>query len=280
MSPSARWSVRQVISRAWEGARWIYEYDAPNVRDWVATGGQKLVITNVKVGHTTIHAIEQDLTWTKAQAEVTAQTIVLFNEKFGPYPYDDLVVTCCSGLEYPQLFYTTSLAPGRLDYRVTTYHELGHQWFYGVVGNDQYGEPWLDEGFARYAERLGMRTLGPKNGLGDMKARTLPPPVNVSSSTREYVRYGASYSVGVYNLGAATLEDLETLLGSERFTQVMKSYVQRFQFQTATTADFIRVAEEVSGQSLTAFFHDHKVDPADRVPYQPPLPLGEENIQP
>jgi hypothetical protein len=76
------------------------------------------------------------------------------------------------------------------------------------------------------------------------------------------------------------LEDLEALLGSDRFTQVMKTYAKQFQFKTATTADFMRVAEEVSGQSLTKFFLDHKVNPADRAPYKPLLPLGVMKIQP
>lgn len=54
----------------------------------------------------------------------------------------------------------------------------------------------------------------------------------------------------------------------------MKEWVRKKKFKTATTADFIRHAEEISGQDLEEFFAFHGVDPGERDVYRPPIPLG------
>jgi hypothetical protein len=245
-----------------EPGRWIYQYDAPHVIDWVATGGQGLTETVVETEGVTIRAIDSDRSWTGQAAAETARAMALFTERFGPYPYPDLVVACCGGVEFPGLFFTTHVdQPGA--WRVTTYHELAHMWFYGAVGNDQYGEAWLDEGFARYGERLAVRAFGPAQALRDLAAQPLPPPLHVTSSSSLYALYG-NYALGIYNKGALALEDLEALLGPETFTRLMKEWVRRYQFRTATTAEFMRLSEEVSGRKLDGFFRAHLIDPADR----------------
>jgi hypothetical protein len=74
-----------------------------------------------------------------------------FADRFGPYPYPSLTVGITPGLsggiEYPEHI---MLGPGTVGR--TTPHEVGHQWFYGLVGDDQARDPWLDEGLASWAE--------------------------------------------------------------------------------------------------------------------------------
>lgn len=257
------------------GDRWVYEYQAPNVRDFVATGGTGLHELTRTVGQTRVTVIDNDEAWAADVMAETARALPLLAAKFGPFPYPDLVVACCNAIEFPGLFYVNR-KDQRDFWKVTTYHELAHQWFYSAVGNDQYAEPWLDEGFARYGERLAVKAFGPVEQLRDIRATPLPDPVNVSSNTAVYVTNEASYSLGVYNKGALVLEDLESLLGTRQFDQVMHLWVERFSHKTATTADFVRLAREVSGRDLADFFRAHKVDPADRSPYRPVLPLGTE----
>lgn len=263
------------VSRTEQNGRWVYTYDAPNVKDWVATGGKDLVEVIKVAEGVKIRVIEKDRNWAEQNAEVTAATLPVFNRKFGPYPYQELVVTCCAGLEYPGLFYSPPINPNGF-WKVTIYHELAHQWFYGVVGNDQYTEAWLDEGFARYAERLGVRTFGPPEQLRDMgvPVREFKGGAHVSSSSREFT-YTGQYALVVYNKGALLLEDLEQLMGEEQFTRLMHEWVKQMQFRTATTAEFVRLAEQISGRDLTLFFEEHSISLQDRGPYEPLFPLGD-----
>jgi hypothetical protein len=263
------------VSRTEQGNRWVYKYDAPNVKDWVAVGGPGLTEVTRQAGDVTVRVLDPDAKAAGTIAEETEKSLNLFQPQFGTYPYKDLVVVpCCAGLEYPGLFYTA--LPGTQQgnwWHTVLYHELAHQWFFGIVGNDQYDEAWLDEGFARYGERLGNKAFGYTDQLRDLSARTIPPQVHVNSSTLDFDIWGG-YVAGVYDMGAAALEDLEQLLGPETFRQVLRTYVARYQFKTATTADFVGVAEEVSGRNLQDFFRMHRIDPTLREPYRPIMPPG------
>ncbi|MGE5675276.1 MAG: M1 family metallopeptidase [Mycobacterium leprae] len=265
------------VAAAASGQRVVYEYDAPNVKDWVATGGRGLVETDQVVDGVTIHAIDVNPVWTRAAAADTAKAVQLFSGRFGPYAYTDLVVTCCAGLEYPGLFYSMPQDPQQF-WQVTTFHEAAHQWFFGMVGNDQYSEPWLDEGFARYGERLGVRAFGSSAWLRDLTTPSLPSGLHVSSSSADYgANPGNYYALGVYNKGALALEDLESLIGQEQFDRLMQEWVRQYKFKTATTADFIYLATQVSGRPLKEFFTQHGIYAADRGRYRPIMPLGQES---
>ena len=82
-----------------------------------------------------------------------AQTSVsTFSASFGPYPYPELDVVLGAfpdfgGMEYPTIVFS------EVD-KWTVAHEVAHQWWYGLVGNDQYAEPWLDESLATWSEEL------------------------------------------------------------------------------------------------------------------------------
>jgi hypothetical protein len=261
--------------RTAENGRWYYEYEAPNVKDFVVAGGTKLAEELRQVGPVTVHVLEADREAARKVGDETEQALKLFQAEFGPYAYQDLaVVPCCAQLEYPQLFYTTHpSSPQGNWWHTVLYHELAHQWFFGMVGNDQYSEAWLDEGFARYGERLGVRTFGYTDQVRDYSKVVIPPQVHVNSSTLEFNIYGG-YTPAVYNLGAVLLEDLEQELGHERFRELMHRYTETYKFKTATTADFVRLAGEVAGRDLGAFFRAHKIDLTAREAYRPVMPLG------
>lgn len=261
-----------LVRRTEQGDRWLYEYEAPKVRDWAATGGRNLAEKVALAENVQIQLLHSDPTFVDAVARETAQALPIFNQRFGRYPYPSLVVSCCSGVEYPALFFTQPVIPGSESWRVTVYHELAHQWFYGLVGNDQYAEPWLDEAFARYADRIASRELGAPVAPSVAAPFALPPGLHISSSSREYAKVPTVYGPGVYNKGAAALEALEKEMGEAAFATLMREWVDRYRYQIATTADFIALAEEVSGRQLEPFFAAHQIYASDRVPYKPLVP--------
>lgn len=187
---------RQVAKHE-QGDRWIYEYDAPNYKDWVATGGTGLTEYVRVVDGINVRLIEKDEQWLKTTANEVERALRFFNRKFGQYPYPDLVVSCCVGMEWPGLMFTVPL-PGKDPrqeerYLYVTHHELAHQWFYGIVGNDQYSVPWMDEGFTTYADRSFWRTLGRTPYGGDLTNRVFTGP-KVSSSQNKWAVAGGSWA--------------------------------------------------------------------------------------
>jgi hypothetical protein len=85
-----------------------------------------------------------------------AAQLALMNELVGPYPYEELdlvdVPGAFGGIEYPGLVTVGTLGTSWVIEPVV--HEVAHQWFYGLIGDDQLEEPWLDEAFATYATAL------------------------------------------------------------------------------------------------------------------------------
>jgi hypothetical protein len=204
-----------------------------------------------------------------------------FSEQVGNYPYPTLTVAeaynfPAGGMEYPSLAMldpATSIPHSHaLEY--VTVHEVGHNWFYGALANDELDDPWLDEGFAeyftlRYAEgkyRHGSVTDLPSwaNLFIDLPYRWTheilyhslqragdDPPVEQPAYR---YRDDREYAAGVYSKGALLLDSLRELLGDSVLTQAIQEYYLQRKFQHVTIADFVSVTEHVSGRDLQCFF--------------------------
>ncbi|NMO92335.1 M1 family aminopeptidase [Actinomycetospora sp. TBRC 11914] len=163
-------------------------------------------------------------------------TLGRLEQLLGPSPYADLWVVIVppltSGIEYPGALQFGDL--GTKDVPELAAHELAHQWFYGLVGNDQARDPWLDEGFATYAQavvddspgeyRLGSVPRALRGGLGD--------PMGAWSGRGP----GAYYS-GVYVQGAAALLAARRRVGAGPFDAAVRAYVTTNAHRVATPAD-------------------------------------------
>jgi hypothetical protein len=126
-----------------------------------------------------------------------------FGTRFGPYPYDryTLVITpdLKGGIEYPGFVHQGPGTEGR-----STPHEIGHQWFYGLVGDDQARDPWIDEGLASYAEA---RFLG---NLATFQSRAIQSDAqgHAGAPMTFWEAHGPSYYRGVYVQGAQAVAAL------------------------------------------------------------------------
>jgi len=203
--------------------------------------------------------------------EYGVKSIRLFNQIYGKYPYPVYSVVETefpSGMEYPALvyisdkYYKPTYTSDPLV--ITVVHETAHQWFYGIVGNDQIDEAWLDEGFAAFSETIFIeRTFGKKTGQ-DYYVRSIENSVEEALSSQiidgELVKSLSEfedwddYAPTVYDRGAQMLNKLRETLGEDTFLKIVKTYVEKYKFKIATTSDFIKVCEEVSGKDLKEFF--------------------------
>lgn len=252
-------------------------FSAPSVHDfaWVASprfreAWGKAGDTDIRLLYPPEHEDRKDRFLGAAVAALES-----FGRWFGPYPYPRLTVVdvpeeAGAGMEYPTLVTVSSTdppIPGLLLEEEVTVHEIGHQWWYGMVASNEFEEAWLDEGFTTYSTRKLMEKLYGKEasmgnflglqvgGLAYNRGRYLETarldPV-VQDSWKFYSH--ASYASNVYSKADLVLGTLEGYLGSETMGEVLRRYFQRYAFRHPTTEDFLGVVQEVSGQGFDRFF--------------------------
>ncbi|MBE3554590.1 MAG: hypothetical protein IMW85_06300, partial [Thermicanus sp.] len=171
------------------------------------------------------------------------------------YPYKRLTLfeneMFISGMEYPGL-----ILLDRSKYKgETVAHEVAHQWFYNLVGNDQVMEPWLDEAIVTYYTDRFIRGSGLNDYYLQIKKRWEKDGKPKLSSVLGYTTWSQYYR-DIYLYGSLMLYELEQKMGREKFNDFMKKYVTEFRGKIAHKEDFIRLSEEISGVNLDSFFSD------------------------
>ena len=161
----------------------------------------------------------------------TTRSMGTFTRLFGPYPYPSLTVVALdpirgSGVEYPGFFWV-----GSRRYGVVVPHELAHEWFYGLVGNDQGDDPWLDESFASYAEGLV------NESSGDRFVATASAGGAVGRSMEHWDEDEENYGRIVYAKGGGTLLVARAEVGETAFDGLLRCYVNENAHRVATPED-------------------------------------------
>jgi hypothetical protein len=168
-----------------------------------------------------------------AVAAEAARDLDALSRRFGPYPYPELHVAVMPaqprlGIEYPTMIFLGTGTSG-----VLTTHEVAHQWFYGLVGDDQARDPVLDEGLATYA--MGTTFSG------------VPVVAAILGRTGEPMRFWDTrpyrvYQLGVYVDGARAVR----ALGPRPLVDcALRAYVARNAYGIATQAGLVRALASV-----------------------------------
>lgn len=181
---------------------------------------------------------------------------------YGEYPYSTLSIVVppaggngAGGMEYPTLitaFAAETKTPG-YGLERTVVHEIGHQYWYGMVATNEFEEAWLDEGLTSYAEDKVMESeYGIEANLPlEASYITSPAPLKLLSWS-----YGDNerYAENVYTRAKLVLEGIESRVGANTMRTILRTYFQIYKFKHPTTADFQSVVERVTKTKWTDYF--------------------------
>jgi hypothetical protein len=245
-----------------DGSRTLTFVSGP-ARDFAVALGpflsETVEVAGVQVTGWVIPEHEADLV---RMVEAAGNQMEILSDRIGPYPYLELdlvdVPGAFGGIEYPGLVSVGTVGgPGLI---FPTVHEVGHQWFYGLIGDDQLQEPWLDEAAATYTEVLYYEEVfgaGTATGLlADFREQVMAHPNANSPIGLPVDGYDSQreYGLFVYLKGALFFDALRLELGDELFFRFLQDYYESFRYQIATAADFQAAAERTCGCDLDELF--------------------------
>lgn len=247
-------------------------YTSKKVRDVAFVLSQNFNLASAKAGKTSVDYYFYDDDEAEASLQIAVEAVEFFSEKFGEYPYSNLAVVQTNfvhgGMEYPRLVMISDAVNGE-DYGYVIVHEIAHQWWYGVVGNDEYNEPWLDESLTEYSTALfyenhdeyDIRYESIINGANDTYKFFLKIYSSVvgevdTSMNRAINEYATEpeYVNNIYTRGIIMFDALREVIGERKFYACLQSYYDNFAYKNAMAEDFISTFCDKSHINLNGFF--------------------------
>ena len=233
-------------------------------------------VKGVKVNSYYLNGGKNKAQYRKISKLVARDSIRLYTEQIGDYIYDELDMLPClfgfgfGGMEYPGLimnnassFYDGAFCdPWSLSDVVS--HEIGHQWFYAAVGNREYKEGWLDEGFTTYLEKdiYGLALTDSYEYLRQID--DIFPSLDdsyknrgeiISSARKYYEGYyinvspdkypkDQNYGEAEYEEAYAFLSEVREKMGDEAFSKFLRDYYETYKMKRATTKAVVKLIKK------------------------------------
>lgn len=235
----------------------ILRYSLQNARNFAISISHEYKVATLTVNNIEItsyyfaaHALAGE-----AAPRITAEALVLFEDLFVPYAHSTMAVVeaeFLDGMEYDGLFFVSrgmynlyTGSPGEY-FHALVVHECAHQWWYGMIGNDQAMEPWLDEGLSTYSELLYYERYHPEalDWWWQIRINYYKPSGWINSSVYDFLGYANNYELyrnAVYFNAAVFLSDLRQLTGEDAFFAFIKDFARRYAGEIATGQDFFDV---------------------------------------
>jgi len=257
------------INRQNNGNRQTVKYEAGPVRDFYLAASPNYQVFTKESNGVTLRFYTRDQLRAGAESalDTAARAIEVYGKRYAPYPYTELdfvsTPTLALGIEYPGMIAITEwiIQPGQDYLEGTIAHEVGHQWFYNLVGNDQLDDPWLDESLTQFAtlqyftDEYGK--AGSESFRQDIEGRWASidnAKIPVGLPVKDYT--AAQYSGIVYGRGGLFFEALRDEMGRENFDAFMKDYVKINSWDIATPEKFKSEAETDCRCNLTSLFEN------------------------
>ncbi len=265
-------------------------YHAEDVHDfvWMADPYMHQISGQAKLDDGTVevrvYARPEQAEYAQRHLQAAIGAIERFSADFVPYPWSIMTIidppvdaaAGAGGMEYPTLVTTEGdsvfLRPGMRIPEFVTVHEVGHNWFQGMLASNEPDEAWLDEGVNEWADAhvmtdlYGARTSGVDWGGWQAEEAQLSAvvraeedgdladtPSPIASAAYAFVDTPA-YAEMSYGATSDALMTLERTVGTQKFMAAMKAYAKAWAFKHPTGADLYAALEKELGQNLSWFF--------------------------
>jgi Peptidase family M1 domain len=261
-------------------------YRADDVHDfaWMADPYMVRITGTAKLAHSTVEVRvwfrPEQKAFAKRHLAAGIATIETMSELFVPYPWPIATIVDppmdaadgAGGMEYPTLITTAGdsvlAPPGIRMPEFVTIHELGHQWFQGILASNEVEEPWLDEGINQWSngvvlERLygkpasAIDWLGMQAEIFDLMRAAMDYPHSIPSpiATAAYAFVdNEAYGTTTYSQTAMAMHTLEQLVGRPEFLAAMKHYAETWAFRHPTGRDLFDALSQHLNRDLSWFF--------------------------
>jgi hypothetical protein len=231
-------------------------YHLNGARTFALSASPSLQMVESAVGSVTIRSYYYAGNEDAGQAMLWAatQAVSIYEAKFAPYPYDSLSVVeveVPDGQEFDGLVFLSSEFydnyPGKSRSNLVTIgvHEIAHEWWFGLVGNDQALEPWLDETLATYSEHIfyEYNYPGSESWWWNFRVDYFGPSGWVDTSIYNGGTF-RTYTNAAYLNGAHFIDDLRVRIGDEDFFAFIKDYAATYSRGRATSYDFFNLLRQ------------------------------------
>lgn len=246
---------------------------APLVRDVALVLSEKFNVISASAGKTKVNYYYFSDKRSAESLETATLAMKTYSKLFGAYPYPVVNVVeadfCIGGMEFPGIVLIGTSIPDYQNYTYVIVHELAHQWWYGVVGNNQTAHAWLDESLAEYSSALFFKhNTGYAISYDDLISRASESYqlfYNVftkvmgsvdTSMTRALDDYATEteYVYMTYLKGMLMYDTLAQTLGEKTVIKCLKEYYSENMYTIATPNTLILAFERVTNCSLRPFF--------------------------
>lgn len=263
----------EILSQTDNNTLRTHVVSAKAVRDYAFVLSEKFEIKQTTFNNTKVMYYHYDDNNADEYLQAAVDSLKTFNNLFGEYPYSTLSVVKCNfvhgGMEYPTLVYISDAVTDKDSFINVIVHEIAHQWWYGLVGNNAYRHPWLDEGLTEYSTLLFYENNAhygiDKNEILQNTASSYIAFVDLytavlgevdTSMSRALNEYSTEpeYVYVTYIKGMLFFDSLREVIGDKSFFKALKQYYSNYKFKNVTPSHMLDTFERASRQKLNGFF--------------------------
>ncbi len=230
-----------------------FKYEQKNVKDVAFVLSNEFEILKDKVDETDVYYYYFSDKTPEKTLKVIKESLDFFSNEYVKYPYSQYVV-CQSdfiygGMEYPCLVYVDEKLTGNELY-YTVVHETAHQWWYGIIGNNEIIDGYIDEGLTEFStvnffNAYGEYGIEKENFIQNTRLaydKILASLIEMGINANHGLRYSLKdyssdieYVMTAYYKSALTFLDIEKIVGAKKFNKFLKSFIQKFAYENVNT---------------------------------------------
>ncbi len=266
-------STGQQVEECTEGQNKIVSCKADKVRDFCFVLSEKFEKLCKKAGQIEVNYFFYDDANAQQHLDTAVKAVETFEELFGKYAYPQLSVVksdfCFGGMEYPNLVLIADDLDSSSTEDYVIVHEIAHQWWYGMVGNNEFSEAWVDEGLTEYSCALFYE----KNTEYGMKYDTIMQ--NATETYQNFVRIFKNINGQVdesmnrnlsqfatepeyvnctYTKGMLLFDCVRSTMSERKFFACLKNYFSEYAFKNSSSQKLVESFSKSAHINLEKFF--------------------------